>query len=88
MSLVIAVILVIVIASFITNYHPIFKPKQSLAEGEILIPDATPEVTTQPEPSPVEPVVTTPQPKKRGPKPKVQTEAKITAAKKPKKKTN
>ena len=83
MSLVIALILVIVVASFIANYHPIFKPKQSLAEGEILIPDATPEVTT-----PTEPVVTTSQPKKRGPKPKVQTEAKTTAAKKPKKKTN
>ena len=58
MSIVIAILAVLIVGTFITKYHPIFKPKQSLAEGEILIPDTAPEVTATPEPTPIEePVV-------------------------------
>ena len=82
MSIVIALILVVVVATFVVKFYP--KPsKPTLAQGEILIPE--PEVTPEPTPEIVveEPKVETPKmaakPKKKLQPKKKPTKAKVNA---------
>ena len=82
MSIVIALLVVIIVGTLVAKFYPTTKSKSPLAQGEILIPDA--EELMQESGRVIIPE--TPQPKKRGPKPKPQGAPKTMAAKKPKKK--